>query len=181
MGRRAHRTLLLAVPLVAACGSGAGDAPIVRGRGLRPASLTVAEQAAAYGAAIQAAFDTGPALTLMLSPTLLPRAAGLSGGDALPSGVERALRDGGLIQGTCQAVRRAESRTPVCPARSAGYVVYLSPILSRAGDSLQLYLHAERYDTAAAEIHPAFRFESAYQLVRAEGSWRVAREGRVPQ
>src|SRR5205085_380940 len=70
---------LAGLAALAAC-SEKHDAPVARGPGLETARLPAAEQAGAYDAAFRSAFDVGPALTLLLDTTLLPRSAGYAGG-----------------------------------------------------------------------------------------------------
>ena len=69
---------LLSFALVA-CGSDDG-VPAVRGPGLTVASLEVPQQAAINAAAVNAAFNPSPDLSLLIDPVYLPRSAGREGG-----------------------------------------------------------------------------------------------------
>ena len=153
----------------------AGDQ--VRGTGLEPATMEGAEQAGVLGVALRAAFDIGPSLTLLLDPAVLPRTRGYAGGDTLAMAVQRALRDS-IVQGLCAPVAR-EDRAPLCEAAAPGYVVRSSVPFQMTGDTLLLYVMAERYDTPASGRHPRFRFETAYQLLRRGRAWTVVRQARL--
>ena len=150
----------------------------VRGTGLEPASMSAAEQAGVLAVALRAAFDIGPSLTLLLDPAVLPRTRGYAGGDTLAMAVQRALRDS-VVQGVCATVARAD-RAPVCEASTPGYVVRSSLPFRMAGDTLLLYVMAERYDTRTSGRHPRFRFETAYQLLKRNRTWAVVRQARLP-
>lgn len=175
------RTLLLVSLsiILIACG-GHDDANVVRGRGMRVARLPVAEQAQIYSASLQASFDLGPGLSLLLDPRTLPREAGYGPGPALPTAVVRATVATGTFQGTCHPTAPArETSTPRCRAPIPGYVVRVSPIFHAAGDTLQVYAASARYDTKASGSHRAFILEEAYQLVRRGRRWEVARKARL--
>lgn len=154
---------------------------MARGAGLEVAALQPAERARIYRAAAGAAFDLGPGLVLQLHPLLLPREAGLAGGDSVPAPVVRAMRNAGTIAGTCDPAPAERGQLPVCDAAAAGYIVRYSDVLRIAHDTVQVYLDAEQYTVPGAPPAQVFQFEKAYQLVRQGGSWRVAREGRVPE
>ena len=63
--------------LLLACSRDApDDSGVMRGRGLKPALLAPAAEAAVYDAAVRASFDVEPGLLLMLHPRRLPRSAG---------------------------------------------------------------------------------------------------------
>jgi hypothetical protein len=169
--------MIMGLSVCISCGSGESDR--VRGRGLESARLTVAEQARVYAATVRAAFDVGPSLTLLIHPELLPTSRGYAGGDVMPKAVKQAMLEAGTIQGDCRPDRTAERRAPVCDAKSPGYVVHLSDVFRVPGDSLQVYLMAERYDTRSSGKSSPFRFESAFQLIRRSDGWKVARKARL--
>jgi hypothetical protein len=170
----------LALIACAACGdSSAGDANVARGRGLQPAVLAPPAEAAVYAAAVGAAFDPGPDLVLLLHPRLLPRTAGTAGGDSVPPALVNALRVAGVVRGTCEPVHAVPRDTPHCGSQQAGYVVRASPVLQMPGDTLELYFSAEAFGPRTGKRSVAIRFEKIYQLVRAGGGWRVAREARA--
>jgi hypothetical protein len=75
--------------------------------------------------------------------------------------------------------RRAATRTPVCRADIPGYVVRFSDVFAMTGDSVQMHVFAERYDTPSTGEHNRFTLEQAYQLVRRDGGWRVVRKARI--
>ena len=163
-----------------ACSSGnTEDANVVRGRGLQPASLPIAAQAAVYSATSRAAFDLGPDLVLLLHPLKLPRTAGYTGGDSVPKELITALRRQNVVSGTCTPERDAPRSTPRCPVNMAGYIIRLSDVLRVAGDTVEVYYSAERFGTATGRRPEALRFEKIYQLVGSGTDWRVAREARV--
>ena len=169
--------LLPTAILLPAC---AGEPEVARGPGLAVAGLAPAEQAAAYEAALRAGFDVAPGLTLLLAPEHLPRTAGLAGGPPLPAALVAALRERGMVQGSCAAPPPPEGEVPRCEAEAPGYLVRLSEPYRGQGDTVQLYVDAERYALPGARPAPPFHFETAYQLVPAgDGRWRVVREGRV--
>jgi hypothetical protein len=169
---------LAALLLLAACGG--EDEEIARGPGLAVAELPAAERAAAYDAALHAGFDVAPGLTLLLSPAHLPRTAALSGGPPLDTALVAALRARGIVQGTCAAPPPAEGGVPRCAGPAAGYLLRLSEPYRLGGDTIQLYVDAERYALPDTPPSPPFRFETAYQLVGRGETWTVLREGRVP-
>ena len=150
-----------------------------RGAGMPDATLTAHEQAQSYRAALTAAFDLGPGLSLLLDPTTLPRGFGEAPGGPVPDSVLRALRDLGAIQGTCKPATSNAKHAPICEAPIPGYVVRVSDVYAMRGDSLQLHVLVRRYDTPATAPHGRFDFEEAYQLARADGAWRVVRKGRI--
>lgn len=99
----------------------------------------------------------------------------------MPADVVTALRRGGIVRGSCQPPVAAQpGDVPRCEAREPGYIVRFSDVMRMADDSVQVYVAAVRYATAASGALEALRFERAYQLVRQGSGWRVAREGRVP-
>jgi len=172
--------LLLSLGLFLAACASHDDSAVVRGRGLAEARLPVAEQAEIYSESLQASFDVGPGLSLLLDPRMLPREAGYGAGPALSGAVVRAAIATGTFQGTCHPTTPArETMTPRCTAPIPGYVVRVSPIFHAAGDTLQVYAASARYDTKASGSHQAFVLEEAYQLVRRGGHWEVARKARL--
>ncbi len=170
----------LIVSSINACGGGASND--VRGRGLTMASLSPASQAGIYDAAARAAFDVDdPALSLLLDTRLLPRSVGLASGGRLAEAVTEEMRRHGTIKGTCEPALDAGRGTPRCPATLPGYVVRYSPVFKLGGDSMQVYIYAQKYDTRGSGNSPPLRFERAYQVVRRGDGWRAVREGRIPK
>lgn len=168
--------------LLAACASGdSDDANVARGRGLKPASLPVAAQADIYEQAARAAFDLGPGLVLLIHPVTLPRTAGYTGGDSVPSDLIAALRRRNVVSGTCTPKRDTPRGTPRCPVNVAGYVIRASDILRVSPDTVEIYFSAERFGAATGQPPVALRFEKIYQLVGSGTQWRVAREARVKE
>ena len=165
--------------VAAACAVGdERDRNVVRGRGLKAAELSAGSRTAIYDASARAAFDFGPALSLLLHPRQLPRSAGRAGGDSIPAAIAAGLRQMGTVQGTCDAPDATGPRTPQCTAELPGYVVRFSDVLRVSRDTIQVYVEAERYDTPTTGTHQAMRFERAFQLVR-NGRWRVVKQARV--
>jgi hypothetical protein len=176
-----HRpSRLLVLCFVLACSPEEGPR-VARGAGLAVAGLPAAEQARIYRAVAGGAFDLGPGLVLLLHPRLLPREAGLAGGDSVAQPVIRAMREAGTIAGTCDPAPPERGQLPRCDASAAGYIVRYSDVLRIAHDTMQVYLAAEQYTVPGAPPQQVFQFEKAYQVVRRGGGWRVAREGRVPE
>lgn len=176
------RNILTVCVLALAMACTGEEAPrIARGRGLEVAQLSPEEQARVYRAAAASAFDIGPGLVLLLHPRLLPRAAGMAGGDSVPATVVRAMRQAGTIAGTCEPGATPRGELPKCKATAAGYIVRYSDVLELGQDSVQVYLAAEQYTVPGAPPQQVFRFEKAYQIVRQRGGWRAVREGRVPE
>jgi hypothetical protein len=153
----------------------------VRGRGLQPAPLSPPIVAAVYGAAVRGAFEVDdPSLSLLLDPRELPRTVGLDAGARLPDAVVSAMRDRGIIKGTCEPPL-AGRRTPRCAAARPGYVVRFSPVFALRGDSVAAYIFAQKYDTPSSGYSEPLRFERVYHIVRSGDGWRAALEGRVPK
>ena len=176
----AGRCAVIAAIFAAACGpAGPDDSNVARGRGLQPANVPPSAEAAIYDAAVRAAFDVEPNLVLLAHPRRLSRTEGYEAGDSLPSDVLRALRGRGVVRGSCDPVRDAPRNTPRCSGPEAGYIVRASDVFRVGGDTVQLYLSAERFGAATGPRPEALRFEKAYQLVGSGDSWRVIREGRV--
>jgi hypothetical protein len=59
--------------------------------------------------------------------------------------------------------------------------VRFSPIFKLRGDSVQVYVYAQKYDNATSGNSDRLRFERAYQVVPNGERWRAVREGRVPK
>lgn len=155
----------------------------VRGRGLATASLSPTDQAHVYEAAARAAFNVDdPALSLLLDRRLLPRTIGLAPAGMVSSDVVAELRHRGAIKGTCEPTLATTSRgTARCSAALPGYVIRFTPVLTLHGDSTQVYVYAQKYDTPSSGISQALRFERAYQVVRRGDDWSAVREGRIPK
>jgi hypothetical protein len=165
-----------------ACGrADDSDSAVTRGRRLQLASLPPSSEAGVYEAAIRAAFDVGPGLTLMLHPRRLPRTTGYEGGEKVPSGLEAALRERGIVQGTCEPVRDGARNTPRCNSSQPGYLVRASDILRVSPDTVEIYFAAERFGAAKGRKPEALRFEKIYQLIGGGTAWRVVREARSPE
>jgi hypothetical protein len=165
--------------LVAACTSGDDD-HFVRGHNLRVASIAPAARVPVYEAALGAAFELNdPALTLVLDRRLLPRAGGMVEDGRLPDAVETGLRQRGLIHGVCEPPITTSRKTPQCTARGPGYVVRFSDVFARGGDSVEVYLAVQKFDTPSSGASESLRFERAYQLVHRAGGWQPIREARV--
>ena len=173
--------MLLGLTLVAACSSERSRDATGRGAGLQPATLPAAEQASAYEAALRAAFEIQPNLVLLVDPMLLPSARSGKSPRALPAYVIGLLRSTGIVQGTCRPIERGARTTPACPAGRAGYVIRVSDIFRLPGDSVQLYLTAERYRAArdTSGYQSPFQFEQRFQLVRRNGGWVVSKQERL--
>ena len=169
---------LLCASLAACSAEEAGDG-YFRGTGLRTAGLPVPARVAIYDAAVRQAFDVGPGLRLLLDSAFLPRERGLEGGRAVPADLADALRARGVVKGVCRALPNAARGAPVCDAPEPGYIVRFSEIYRMTGDTVQVHLAAERYNTPTSAALEVLRFEKAFQLVGSGTSWRVAREARV--
>jgi hypothetical protein len=174
--------MLLAATLLAACRSHDPDADVTRGPGLRAAAeLPATDRAGVYRAALAAAFDlTDPALTLLLDPRLLPRTPGFGGGERLATPVVAAMRERGVVQGTCEPPITGARNAPRCDARGPGYVVRFTDVLRLPPDSVEVFLEVRRFDLPSAAAGHYFRFERAYEIIGAGNDWRAAREGRIP-
>ena len=175
---RAATVILLGV-FVAACAAEEEGDGYFRGSGLRVAGLPVPARVTIYDAAVREAFDVGPGLTLLLDSTFLPRERGLEGGKAVPKDLDAALRARGVVKGVCRTLPREERGAAVCDAADPGYIVRFSEIYRMTGDTVQLHLAAERYNTPRSAALEVLRFEKAYQLVGRGTTWRVVRAGRV--
>ncbi|HKO15853.1 MAG TPA: hypothetical protein VJU87_06420, partial [Gemmatimonadaceae bacterium] len=109
-----------------------------------------------------------------------PRTGGMAAGRRLPAALEAALLAGSVLRGTCQPPITGSRKTPVCRASGPGYVVRFSDVLRVGGDTVEVYVAAQKYDTPATRGTESLRFERAYQLVGSGSQWRTIREARVP-
>jgi hypothetical protein len=165
--------------LTVACSEGAHD---YRGDGLRDAEVPASDRAAIYRAAVAGSFQLeDPTLTLLADTLLLPRGSGLTGGERMPDDVLAALRQIGLVKGTC-TLPETRTRAPlICEAPRPGYVVRFSPPFARHPDSVQVYIAVQQYATPISPPQERMRFERAYQIARSGSTWRAVREARLPQ
>ena len=131
---------------------GGDDSNFVRGRDLTVATHPAATEARIYAAA---------------------------GG--IPDGVVTEMRLRGTIKGTCEPALTATRGTARCTAEYPGYVLRFSPIFTLKGDSVQVYVYAQKYDTPASGHSETLRFERAYQIAKLGDDWRAVREGHVPR
>jgi hypothetical protein len=166
--------------IVVACAPGEDD-NFVRGHRLRVASLQPNTRVSVYRTALAAAFELNdPALTLLLDRRILPRAGGMAEEARLPGPIEVGLRDRGVIHGICEPAITTSRKTPQCAASGPGYVVRFSDVFKRGGDSVEVYLAVQKFDTPASTGAESLRFERAYQLVRRPNdTWEATREARV--
>jgi hypothetical protein len=169
----------IAAGALSACGKG-DDSNFVRGRGLTVATLPASAQASIYQAAARGSFDVDNT-SLLIDRRLLPRTTGLAAAGNLGEDVVAELRRRGSVKGICEPPLAGTRGTAQCRADLPGYVLRYSPVFSLKGDSVQVYMYAQKYDTPASGISEALRFERAYQVVRQGDDWRAAREGRVPK
>ncbi|GAC1649439.1 MAG: hypothetical protein NVS4B3_06520 [Gemmatimonadaceae bacterium] len=174
--------LLSPLSTLAACASASHDPNLhPRGSGLAAAALPPPELAAAFDASLREAFDVGPDLSLLLNPALLPRAGGYDTATPVADDLSRALMARALFAGSCAPTRDRARNAPRCDATRAGYAIRVSDAFRMPGDSLRLYLAAERYRSRADSAHyvAPFAFEERYTLVRERGAWIVARKERM--
>jgi hypothetical protein len=158
------------------------DSNVLRGRGLELAPLSDGDRVSVYNAALRAAFDMDdPALSLLLDPNFLPRTSGVGSGTPVPASLASLLRDRGVVKGTCSAPASGTRKTLLCRAERPGYVVRFSDVFTLSRDSVQVYVLVQKYDTPESGATEAMRFEKAYQVVRHDGVWQAAREGRMPR
>jgi hypothetical protein len=170
----------LSFGLLAGCSGEESSA--VRGRGLSVAPLSAAEQAHVYEAALRAAFEVDDeSLSLLFDPRELPQDIGLAIGQRLSDSIAAELRRRAVTKGACEPPLDSKRGSPRCTAALPGYVVRFSPIFALKGDSVQVYLYAQKYDNATSGNSDRLRFERAYQVVPNGGRWRAVREGRVPK
>jgi hypothetical protein len=169
---------------VAALGMAGGcardDTNVVRGKGLLVATLPAESQAKVYQAAVRGAFDVDESLSLLLDSRLLPRGVGLAPEGRMPDTVAAALSRIGVTRGACEPPLRGVKGPPHCTAALPGYVVRFSPVFKLGGDSTQVYVYVQKYDTPNSDPSQTMNFERAYQIVHSGDEWRAAREGRVP-
>ena len=145
-------------------------------------TLPAAARANIYEAAARAAFDVNdPALSLLLDPRELPRTTGLDASGQISEGVVAEARRRGIFKGTCEPSLTSTKGTARCKAELPGYVLRFSPVFAEHGDTAEVYMYAQRYDTPSSGISETLRFERAYQIVPTSDGWRAAREGRVPK
>ena len=163
---------------LAGCAEKEVDDGFVRGPGLKLAQLPVPSRVAVYDVALRSAFDVGPGLVLMLDPRLLPRESGLGPGRPMPKPLVDALRQQRVVQGICESPTEASRQAPICEASSPGYIVRFPDVFRMGGDSVQLHIAVERYNTASSVQSEIMRFEKAFQVVGRGTTWRVARQGR---
>ena len=180
--RRSTSAAAVLLALLAGCSKDEGPVQ-ARGAGLQIASLDVAQQAEVNSAAVRAAFDPDPNLSLLADPVYLPRTAGKGGGGSVAPALIARMKQRGIVRGTCQTPREGPRAVPVCPAALPGYVVRFSEILGLGGgaDSVQVYLFATRYRHAPREPAELLSFERAYRVGRVRGGWRVLSEARIPR
>lgn len=176
---RSLRHSALATVLLAACVANEDD-NFVRGHKLRVASMTADARIAVYKAALGAAFDLrDPALTLLLDRRKLPRVGGMAEDGRLSGPVANGLRERNVVQGVCEPPITTSRKTPVCTARGPGYIVRFSDVLARGGDSVEVYLAVQKFDTPNSGGSESLRFERAYQLARHGDSYEPTQEARV--
>jgi hypothetical protein len=162
----------------AACKAERGD-NFVRGHRLTVATLSADARARAYEAALGGSFELrDPSLTLLVDRRVLPREGGFGGTQRMNGAVEKALRDHGTVLGSCEPDIAAR-RTPQCTARGPGYVVRFSDVFRRGGDTVELYVAVQKFDTPSSGASEALRFERAYRLVRRGDNWQPTAEARV--
>jgi hypothetical protein len=170
---------LLLIALACAGGEADGNA---RGGGLPEADLPLARQASAYATGMRGMFDVGPGLVLLLDPAILPRSRTGQATDSAGADLQQALRATGTIQGTCAPRRGSDRRSaPICAAEAAGYIIRVSHIFQARGDTVQLYVTAERYRASrdTTGFQPPLRIEQRYDLTPRGGEWSVARKARA--
>lgn len=173
------RTISLVVVLLAACMANEDD-HFVRGHKLRVASMTADARVAVYRAALGAAFDLrDPALTLLLDRRKLPRVGGMAEEGRLSGPVANGLSERAIVQGVCEPPITTSRKTPVCTARGPGYIVRFSDVLARGGDSVEVYLAVQKFDTPTTGGSESLRFERAYQMARHGDSFEPTQEARV--
>jgi hypothetical protein len=174
----AFSSVALLLANVIACGDRGGDGPDVRGNGLRAAPLDDRARAAVYDAALRQAFDVDSALVLLVDPAILPRNGTFARDAKLNDGVVTTLQRSGVTRGTCETSEDTR-RAPQCAAAGPGYVVRFSDIFQGKGDTVRVFVAAQRFRTTSG-LGPAsrFAFESGFEVVKQGSGWRVAREGR---
>ena len=174
-----HLPITLLLLSAVACNTGADAGDDIRGGGAPSAKLDAAQKAGAYDAALREAFNVDSALVLLIDRSILPRNGGWESRDTLDAAVVRELRSAGAIRGACTPVRKDSRHGPTCVSNAPGYVVRVTDLYQLRGDTVRMFLAADRFQTASG-IGPAqkFSFESGYELLRKNGRWTVVREGR---
>jgi hypothetical protein len=164
---------------VVACGTNGSDGPDVRGNGLRAAGVDDRSRALVYDAALRQAFDVDSTLILLVDPAILPRNGSFARDAKLSSDVVSRLQQAGMTRGTCETVDDGK-RAPQCVSPGPGYIVRFSDVYQAKGDTVRVFLAAQRFRTTTGVGPPQrFAFESGFEIVRrGENGWRVAREGR---
>jgi hypothetical protein len=158
------------------------DSNMLRGRGLQPAQLSDSDRVGVYNAALRAMFEMDdPALSLLLDPRLLSRTSSVGADFPMAASLSSELRGRGIVKGTCTAPSGGTRKTLLCRAERPGYVVRFSEVFALARDSVQVYVLVQKYDTPESGASEALRFEKVYQVVRQDGVWRAAKEGRMPR
>ena len=100
-----------------------------------------------------------------------PQDIGLAVGPRLSDSVGAELRRRGATKGTCEPPLDSKRGSPRCTAALPGYVVRFSPIFKLRGDSVQVYVYAQKYDNATSGNSDPLRFE------RPTRSFRTANGG----
>jgi hypothetical protein len=181
--RTARRALHLALVLgLCACATEEAEeeGPQSRSAGRPRAELRPADAASAYVAALHEAFEINSGLFLLLDPAVLPRSGGYATSVNLSQPALRALRATNVVRGVCRPERPKVGYAPRCDVAAQGYAVRVSDIFQLPGDTVRLYLTAERFTSKrdTSGYHPAFAFEERYQLVRRGGQWVVVKKER---
>lgn len=173
------RYAVLAALILIACAPGDED-HFVRGHRLRVASLSADARVSVYQAVLGESFDLrDPALTLLLDRRKLPRVGGMGEEGRLSGPIEKGLRQRGIIHGTCEPPITTSRKIPVCAARGPGYVVRFTDVLARGGDSVEVYVAVQKFDTPSSVGSESLRFERAYQLVRVGDTFKPTQEARM--
>jgi hypothetical protein len=174
----AFSSIALLLANVIACGGGGVDGPDVRGAGLRAAPLDDRGRAQVYAAALRQAFDVDSALVLLVDPAILPRNGTFARDAKLSDEVVGTMQRAGVSRGTCETPED-QSHAPRCSASGPGYVVRFSDVYQAKGDTVRVFLAAQRFRTTTG-VGPAgrFAFETGFEVVKQGSGWRVAREGR---
>lgn len=165
--------------LAAACGKGATEDSYARGHKRSVATLSTDAESRVIEAAIRTAFDVEPALILRMHPRRLARTAGDSGGNPTAPALVKALRDLGMVTGSCDPIRSSPKDTPRCRGPEAGYIIRASEPFTVSRDTVEINFAAEKFGAETGQKPEALRFEKVYQLVKEGTGWRVVREARV--
>jgi hypothetical protein len=171
-------TAAVAAGAVGACSGGGSN--VLRGAGLSEAKISPADQAHIYEAAARGAFDVDNT-TLLLDRRLLPRTLGLAEAGRMPDAVSDELRNRKTVSGICEPALTGVVGAPQCESPYPGYILRYSPVLALKGDSVQVYLYVQKYDTRISGHNEPLRFERAYQVVKRGDDWRAILEGRIPK